>query len=196
MIRVVSSRVRGARANVERQISRCDDARMLTIGIDPVVHASRVSAETPGMMNPLPSASTDTHALGETIASLAAGLHAATYEMLVLLREFDARTGWGNGFPSCAHWLHWRTGFDLGASREKVRVARALPSLPRISRAMQHGRVSYAKVRALTRVATPENEESLLNVALAGPPPRSSASFAPGDAWIGSANSARTSAGT
>ena len=51
-----------------------------------------------------------TEALGEQIAALAARLHAATYELLVLLREFDARTGWNNGFLSCAHWLHWRTG--------------------------------------------------------------------------------------
>ena len=110
----------------------------------------------------------DTDDLGETIAALAAGLHAATYELLVLLREFDERTGWNNGFPSCAHWLHWRTGIDLGAAREKVRVAKALPALPRISAAMQHGQVSYAKVRALTRVAMPENEASLLDLALAG----------------------------
>ncbi len=106
--------------------------------------------------------------LGETIAALAACLHAATYELLVLLREFDERKGWNNGVLSCAHWLHWRTGIDLGAAREKVRVAKALPALPRISIAMQHGQVSYAKVRALTRVATPENERSLLDLALAG----------------------------
>ena len=41
------------------------------------------------------------------------------------------RTGWNGGFPSCAHWLHWRTGIDLGAAREKVRVAHALATLPR-----------------------------------------------------------------
>ena len=110
----------------------------------------------------------DTDDLGDTIAALAARLHAATYELLVLLRDFDARSGWNNGFLSCAHWLHWRTGIDLGAAREKVRVAKALPALPRISAAMQHGRVSYAKVRALTRVATAENERSLLDLALAG----------------------------
>ncbi len=109
-----------------------------------------------------------TNDLGETIAALVARLHAATYELLVLLREFDARSGWNNGFLSCAHWLHWRTGIDLGAAREKVRVAKALPALPRISMAMQHGQVSYAKVRALTRVATAENERSLLDLALAG----------------------------
>jgi hypothetical protein len=73
---------------------------------------------------------------------------------VVLLRDFDARNGWNVGFLSCAHWLHWRTGIDLGAAREKVRVAKALGALPRVSMAMQHGQLSYAKVRALTRVAT------------------------------------------
>ena len=110
----------------------------------------------------------ETDDLGETIAALAARLHAATYELLVLLREFDARTGWNNGFLSCAHWLHWRTGIDLGAAREKVRVARALPALPRVSAAMQRGQISYAKVRAITRVATADTEASLLDLALAG----------------------------
>jgi len=110
----------------------------------------------------------DTDALGETIAALAGRLHAATYELLVLLHEFDERTGWNNGCLSCAHWLHWKTGIDLGAAREKVRVARALPGLPRVSAAMQRGQISYAKVRALTRVATADNEASLLDLALAG----------------------------
>ena len=110
----------------------------------------------------------ETDDLGDTIAALATRLHAATYELLVLLREFDARSGWNNGCLSCAHWLHWRTGIDLGAAREKVRVAKALPNVPRISAAMQRGQLSYAKVRALTRVATAENERSLLDLALAG----------------------------
>ncbi len=106
--------------------------------------------------------------LGDAIAELAARLHAATYELLALLRQFDERAGWNCGFLSCAHWLHWRTGIDLGAAREKVRVAKALASLPRVSAAMQRGTISYAKVRALTRVATPENEVVLLDFALAG----------------------------
>ncbi len=99
---------------------------------------------------------------------LAARIHAATYELLVLLREFDERNGWNTGFLSCAHWLHWRTGIDLGAAREKVRVALALPALPLVSSQMQCGRLSYAKVRALTRVATPHNEQSLVDLALSG----------------------------
>jgi hypothetical protein len=109
-----------------------------------------------------------TEQLGEAIAELAARLHAATYELLVLLRQFDADAGWNNGFLSCAHWLHWRTGIDLGAAREKVRVAKALAALPRLSAALQCGKLSYAKVRAVTRIATPENESQLIDVALAG----------------------------
>ena len=113
-------------------------------------------------------ASRSTDGLGDAIAELAARLHAATYELLVLLREFDERQGWNNGFFSCAHWLHWRTGIDLGASREKVRVAKALASLPLVSATMHRGAISYAKVRAITRVATPATEASLLDLALAG----------------------------
>ena len=71
-----------------------------------------------------------TVALGDAIAELAARIHAATYELLVLIREFDTRAGWNNGFLSCAHWLNWRTGIDLGAAREKVRVAHALSEVP------------------------------------------------------------------
>ena len=82
-----------------------------------------------------------------------------------MLREFDAHAGWNNGFLSCAHWLHWRTGIDFGASREKVRTAKALANLPRLSGAMQRGEISYAKVRALTRIATPDNEPQLLDLA-------------------------------
>lgn len=117
---------------------------------------------------PLCGPAGDTDALGERIAALAARLHAATYQLLVLLGEFDARQGWNNGFLSCAHWLHWRTGIDLGAAREKVRVARALPVLPVVSDRMRRGQLSYAKVRALTRVARPDNEQALVDLALAG----------------------------
>jgi hypothetical protein len=106
--------------------------------------------------------------LGEAIADIAAGIHAATYQLLVLLHEFDERAGWNNGFLSCAHWLSWRTGIDPGAAREKVRVARALPQLPLLSGALQRGEISYAKVRALTRIATPDNEERLMAVACCG----------------------------
>jgi hypothetical protein len=106
--------------------------------------------------------------LGDEIAELSAHLEAATARLLDLIREFDAREGWTSGFRSCAAWLSWRVGLDLGAARERVRVARALGALPRLAQALARGELSYAKVRALTRVATPETEERLLAVGRAG----------------------------
>jgi hypothetical protein len=106
--------------------------------------------------------------LGDEIAKLSAHLDAATAHLLDLIREFDARGGWNNGFRSCAHWLSYRVGIELGAARERVRVARALELLPRLADALAHGELSYAKVRALTRVATPDTEERLLAVGRAG----------------------------
>jgi hypothetical protein len=106
--------------------------------------------------------------LGDEIAELSAHLDAATARLLALIREFDARGGWNTGFRSCAHWLAWRVGLDLHAARERVRVARALGSLPRLAEALARGELSYAKLRALTRVATPETEGRLLAVGRAG----------------------------
>jgi hypothetical protein len=106
--------------------------------------------------------------LGDEIAELSAHIEAATAHLLDLIREFDARAGWNTGFRSCAAWLSWRVGLDLGAARERVRVARALGTLPLLARALARGELSYAKVRALTRVATPETEERLLAVGRAG----------------------------
>src|SRR6266480_2023212 len=106
--------------------------------------------------------------LGNEIAELAAHLNAATARLLDLIREFDARGGWGNGFSSCAAWLTWRVGLAPGAAREHVRVARALGTLPLLARALARAELSYSKVRALTRVATPETEERLLAVGRAG----------------------------
>ncbi|HEY7653701.1 MAG TPA: DUF222 domain-containing protein [Methylomirabilota bacterium] len=106
--------------------------------------------------------------LGDEIAELSAHLDAATARLLALIRDFDARGGWNTGFRSCAAWLSWRVGLDLGAARERVRVARALGTLPALAAALARGELSYAKVRALTRVATPETEARLLAVGCAG----------------------------
>ena len=105
--------------------------------------------------------------LGDRIAELSARIQAATYDLLVLIREFDERQGW-DGCLSCAQWLSWRAGLAPGAAREHVRVARALGQLPKLSDAMRRGKISYSKVRAVTRVATPENEDDLLYVCNAG----------------------------
>lgn len=108
-------------------------------------------------------------ALEAEITELWAHISAATYRFLVLVAELDDKEAWGDhGCCSCAHWLNWRCGIGMNAAREKVRVARALKSLPLISRAFAAGQISYSKARALTRIALPETEEDLLNVALHG----------------------------
>jgi hypothetical protein len=105
--------------------------------------------------------------LGQEIAELAVHLDSATHRLLECVRQFDAECGWAaQGAVSCAHWLSWRIGLDQATAREKVRVARALGNLPAIDAALKSGKLSYAKVRALTRVATPETEAKLLDAAL------------------------------
>src|SRR5881409_4043516 len=110
----------------------------------------------------------DLDRLGDEIAELSAHLDAATARLLDLIREFDARDGWNTGFRSCAAWLSWHVGLDRGAARERVRVARALGTLPRLAQALGRGELSYSKLRALTRVATPETEERMLAVGRSG----------------------------
>jgi hypothetical protein len=100
------------------------------------------------------------------LATLAAHLYAGTCRWLELVGEVDRRGGWaGSGCGSCAEWLAWRCALTARAAREHVRVARRLGELPLIHEAFARGELSYAKVRALTRVATGENEEELLSLA-------------------------------
>ncbi|GAB3320933.1 HNH endonuclease signature motif containing protein [Geodermatophilus aquaeductus] len=104
--------------------------------------------------------------LARRITGAAVRLAAATAAWLALIAEFDRREGWGGaGIRSCAHWLAWQCGLSPGTAREHVRVARALTRLPRIRAAFASGRLSYSKVRALTRVAEPDTEAALLELA-------------------------------
>jgi hypothetical protein len=120
------------------------------------------------MWQPTPPRVVELDRLGDEIAELSAHLEAATARLLALIREFDARRGWNTGFRSCAEWPTWRVGLAPGAAREHVRVARALGTLPALAAALARGELSYAKERALTRVATPETEARLLALGRAG----------------------------
>ncbi|MXZ27963.1 MAG: DUF222 domain-containing protein [Gammaproteobacteria bacterium] len=108
-------------------------------------------------------------ALEVQIMELWGNINAATARFLELVAEFDRMEGWAqHGMASCAQWLGWQCGIGRVAATEKVRTARALESLPKISAAFGEGRLSYSKVRALTRVATAETEDTLLHIALNG----------------------------
>ena len=107
--------------------------------------------------------------LADQIGELAGYLNAANSRFLELIAEFDELSGYvDQGAISSAHWLNWKCGIGLNAAREKVRTARALTKLPQIQASFSAGRISHSKVRAMTRVATPENESYLLNIALLG----------------------------
>jgi hypothetical protein len=105
--------------------------------------------------------------LDAEIVRLARQMNIDCYRMLVLVRELDDRFGWKKwGHKSCAEWLAWRCGITQSTAREKVRTAHALRGLPAIAAAFAEGRLTYSKVRALTRVANGGDEDLLLGFAL------------------------------
>ena len=105
--------------------------------------------------------------LRASISELSACITVATAQLLKFIAELDRREAWGmdGSVKSCAHWLNWQCGIALGAAREKVRVARALELLPKISAALVKGEISCSKARAMTRIAEQSNEEYLLMIA-------------------------------
>jgi len=129
-----------------------------------IVIAAETSRDTASLAT---SADRSIEELDLEIRRLARQINAETYRLLVLVRDFDDRFGWARwGLRNCAEWLAWCCGLSLSAARDKVRTAQALRSLPAISTAFADGRLSYSKVRALTRVAADHDEDLLLAYAL------------------------------
>jgi Domain of unknown function (DUF222)/HNH endonuclease len=105
--------------------------------------------------------------LEREIAELGGHINAATARWLALVGEFDRREAWAEwGCRSCTHWLSYRCGVSPAAAREQVRVARRLTELPHLRAAFGRGELCYSQVRAVTRVATPDTEADLLEIAL------------------------------
>lgn len=107
-----------------------------------------------------------TERLEAEITTLAGQLAAGECRWLLLVAEFDRREAWRQwGCASIVHWLGWQCGLDPRSAREKVRVARALLEFGEIREAFAAGALSYSKVRAVTRIATPETEVGLVSMA-------------------------------
>lgn len=110
---------------------------------------------------------TITKDVGRRIEALATQINAATAELVQLSAEYDDVGGWlGVGLRSCAHWLSIHAGVDVATGSEMVRTGHALEALPQIAEAFAEGRLSFDKVRKVTRVAVPEDEQVWLEVAL------------------------------
>ena len=106
------------------------------------------------------------HNLADEISTLYAHINAATFSLLEKIRAFDELGLYAQlNCKSTAHWLNFACGIGLVAGREKVRVAKALATLPKTEAAFREGRLSYSKARAVTRVANADNEHHFLNIA-------------------------------
>ena len=118
-------------------------------------------------VSPLPESRRE--ALEAQMTELWGHINVADARFLALVAEYDCGQGYAwHGLAGTARWLNWQCGIGEVAARERARTARVLEQLPAISAAFARGELSYSKVRALTRVATPENEEILLGMALNG----------------------------
>ncbi len=105
--------------------------------------------------------------LENEIGGLAGHLHAATAHFVDRVTAFDESQQWaGIGLRNCAHWLTIATGIDLYNAREMLRVGHTLRVLPLIHEAFAAGRLSFDKVRAITHVATAEDEALWLELAV------------------------------
>ena len=75
-----------------------------------------------------------------------------------LLVDFDLCGEWAfDNMPSCAHWVADRADIELCTVREWLRIGHALTAVDEVARRFADGRLSYSKVKALTRVADVEN---------------------------------------
>src|SRR5262249_21532791 len=147
----------------------CCRQSLASVGFQPISRWFCLAATTEQMYSLAMSATMAATplSLADEIAVLAAQVDVGTHRLLTCIRRFDESEEWGHqGARTCADWLAWRIGLAPGAAREKVRVARALGKFPAMDAVMAAGGLSYAKVRALTRVATATNEAQLVEIAL------------------------------
>ncbi len=106
--------------------------------------------------------------LGRRLQSTAVRQARVDHEFCDLVDQFDAGEGYArfDGVKSTAHYLGWACGVADGAAREHVRVARALRQMPHAKELFAQGRLSYSKVRELTRVVGVVDEFKLCELAL------------------------------
>mgnify|MGYP001814261983 FL=1 len=121
------------------------------------------------VLSPVPFPPARSRALADEITELCACRYALEAKLLTLLRQFDEEEHWSRlGFSSCAHWMNCHCSIGLTTARQKLRVAHALKNLPKISATFAEGRLSYSKVRAMTRIADASNEDYLMMIAKHG----------------------------
>ena len=131
-----------------------------------VVDAGGAVAEVADVDDPTVVAGVPTERLEAEICTVAGRLAAMECRWLLLVGEFDRRQAFDAWeCRSTAHWLTWKCAMGSRTAHEKVRVARDLEALPLVTTAFAAGELSYSKVRAISRIATPATEEDLVTIA-------------------------------
>jgi hypothetical protein len=88
------------------------------------------------------------------VLAAGAGMDESRRALIQALAPFDDSGEWARtGARSCAHWVAERLRVNVGTAREWLRISRALQRLPDVAAAYSEGRLSYATVRTLTRIA-------------------------------------------
>lgn len=108
-----------------------------------------------------------TRPLGDRLEEIIETWARSQYELVMLSAEFaDAREWVLMGSPTAAHWLATAADVETCTAREWIRIGRLLQTLPATADALKTRQISYSKARTLTRLATPENERELLDIAI------------------------------
>ena len=104
-------------------------------------------------------------------------------ELLGLVVVLDRSGLWAlDGSPTCAHWVARALDIEVCTAREWIRVGAALERFGVMAGAFAAGRLSYSKVRMLSRVMTEGFETELCELAEEVPAGRLATAVA---AWLG-----------
>lgn len=99
------------------------------------------------------------------LVRLGRALTATHHEIVHRAADLQVSGEWQRMATSAARWIAEALDVHLGTAREWIRIGLALRHLPLIEQGFADGSLSYAKVRTLTRIATPDNEGALLPIA-------------------------------
>jgi hypothetical protein len=102
----------------------------------------------------------------DELVAIGASWARSLQRLVELAAELDRSAEWlAGGARSASHWIAEALDIEVCTAREWVRVGRALERLPLLAAAFGAHRLSFTKLRALTRVATPDTEPELLELA-------------------------------
>ena len=136
--------------------------QLLDFMTDPAAESVLLEAD-PDRLDFIPD---DPGELRRAVTDMAARINLADWRFVKLIAAMERTRSWREGgYCNLGNWLDHRCGLGPCAARERIRIGRALERLPHIDAAFRDGAISYSKVRAITRVATPHTDAMLLAIA-------------------------------